>query len=71
MNKIPIVNGNNVRLYNSNNGMPHTTVYNNDTIVGTPVVSNNTVNVPVKLSTGGTACRQYDERTGMYKTTIY
>ena len=73
MNTVPIVNNNNVKLYNGSNGFLRTTatVCNGDTIVGAPIMYNNTVNVPVKMSTGGTAVRQYDERTGMYKTTLY
>lgn len=69
MNTIPVVNGKNIHLYSD--GVRRGTINDVSGIAGTPVIYNNNINVPVRQSDGSIVTKQYDERTGTYKSTLY
>ena len=69
MNTVPVVNGNNINLYS--NGVRRGSINDVRDIAGAPVIYNNNINVPVKQSDGSIVTKQYDERTGIYKGTLY
>lgn len=69
MNTVPVVNGNNINLFS--NGVRRDTISDIKNIVETPVIYNNNIYVSVRQSDGSVVTKQYDERTGIYKGTLY